>query len=152
MAVELCKTALWIETVEPGKPLTFLDAHILCGNSLVGLVRPYLNDGVIPSDAYTALTGDDKSVCRDLKKRNDTFVTEGVQQRFEFIVRETFGETKSLISEIEDMPEDTIEDVKEKQQAWMYARSARAVSGRLNWKPTCLLLRSLRQKPRIVWN
>ena len=40
LAVELCKTALWIETVEPGKPLTFLDAHIQLGDSLVGLLDP----------------------------------------------------------------------------------------------------------------
>ena len=36
MAVELCKVALWLETLEPGKPLSFLDHHIQCGNSLVG--------------------------------------------------------------------------------------------------------------------
>ena len=33
MAVELAKVALWIETVEPGKPLGFLDANIQCGDS-----------------------------------------------------------------------------------------------------------------------
>ena len=36
MAVELCKVSLWLEALEPGKPLTFLDAHIKCGNSLLG--------------------------------------------------------------------------------------------------------------------
>jgi hypothetical protein len=34
LAVELCRTALWIETVERGKALTFLDPHIQCGDSL----------------------------------------------------------------------------------------------------------------------
>ena len=34
MAVELTKVALWIETIEPGKPLGFLDANIRCGDSL----------------------------------------------------------------------------------------------------------------------
>jgi N-6 DNA Methylase len=34
MAIELAKVALWIETVEPGKPLSFLDSHLRCGNSL----------------------------------------------------------------------------------------------------------------------
>jgi hypothetical protein len=43
MAVELCRTALWIESVTPGKPLTFLDAHLLCGDSLVAPVIE--NDG-----------------------------------------------------------------------------------------------------------
>ena len=37
MAVELAKVALWIETVEPGKPLTFLDGNIRCGDSLIGV-------------------------------------------------------------------------------------------------------------------
>ena len=47
LSVELCKTALWIETVEPGKPLTFLDAHIQCGDSLVGVFDPaVINQGI----------------------------------------------------------------------------------------------------------
>ena len=37
MAVELTKVALWIETVEPGKPLGFLDANIRCGDRLLGV-------------------------------------------------------------------------------------------------------------------
>ncbi len=36
MAVELCKVALWMEAIVPGKPLSFLDHHIQCGNSLLG--------------------------------------------------------------------------------------------------------------------
>ncbi|MBF0563039.1 MAG: hypothetical protein HQL37_13700, partial [Alphaproteobacteria bacterium] len=37
LAVELCKVALWIETVEPGKPLSFLDGRIRQGDSLIGV-------------------------------------------------------------------------------------------------------------------
>ena len=37
MAVELCRVALWLETFEPGKPLSFLDHHIRVGNSLLGV-------------------------------------------------------------------------------------------------------------------
>ena len=40
MAVELCKVALWMEALEPGKPLSFLDHHIQCGNSLLGTIPP----------------------------------------------------------------------------------------------------------------
>ncbi len=36
MAVELCKVSLWMEALEPGKPLGFLDLQIQCGNSLMG--------------------------------------------------------------------------------------------------------------------
>src|SRR5690606_8992888 len=34
MAVELAKVSLWLEALEPGKPLGFLDAHIKLGNAL----------------------------------------------------------------------------------------------------------------------
>ena len=37
MAVELAKVALWLHTVAKGKPLSFLDHHIRCGNSLIGV-------------------------------------------------------------------------------------------------------------------
>jgi hypothetical protein len=58
MAVELTKVALWIETVEPGKPLGFLGANIRCGDSLLGVFDlKALADG-IPDAAYKALSGD----------------------------------------------------------------------------------------------
>jgi hypothetical protein len=36
LAVELAKVGLWLETAAMGQPLTFLDHHLRCGNSLVG--------------------------------------------------------------------------------------------------------------------
>jgi len=36
LAVELAKVALWLETAAINYPLTFLDHHLRCGNSLVG--------------------------------------------------------------------------------------------------------------------
>ncbi|MFM9104632.1 MAG: hypothetical protein ACKOPS_26320, partial [Cyanobium sp.] len=70
MAVELCKVALWIEAIEPGKPLGFLDAHIQCGDSLVGVFDPKVLEQGIPDEAYKPLTGDEKVVCTSLKKDN----------------------------------------------------------------------------------
>jgi hypothetical protein len=69
MAVELCKVSLWMEAVEPGKPLNFLDHHIKCGNSLVGAKRDLLANG-IPDEAFDPVTGDDKAVARELKRLN----------------------------------------------------------------------------------
>lgn len=37
LAVALAKVSLWLETLEPGRPLSFLDAHLRCGDSLVGI-------------------------------------------------------------------------------------------------------------------
>jgi type II restriction/modification system DNA methylase subunit YeeA len=69
MAVELCKVALWMETLDPGRPLSFLDANIQCGNSLMG-ATPALLAGGIPDAAFTPITGDDKAYCTEWKKRN----------------------------------------------------------------------------------
>ncbi|CAK6700545.1 Eco57I restriction-modification methylase domain-containing protein [Synechococcus sp. CBW1107] len=82
MAVELCKVALWMEAIEPGKPLSFLDAHIQCGDSLVGVFDPQALEDGIPDGAYKPLTGDDKKVCTSLKKTNQTFVVKGQADLF----------------------------------------------------------------------
>lgn len=37
LAVVLAKVSLWLETLEVGRPLGFLDAHLRCGDSLVGV-------------------------------------------------------------------------------------------------------------------
>jgi hypothetical protein len=69
MSVELCKISLWMEALEPGKPLTFLDHHIQCGNSLLGCTPALLKKG-IPDAAFDHNTGDDKAVCSRFKKLN----------------------------------------------------------------------------------
>ncbi|MFH1219113.1 MAG: N-6 DNA methylase [Candidatus Eisenbacteria bacterium] len=69
MAAELCRVSLWLEALEPGKPLTFLDHHIRVGNSLVG-TTPELIAAGLPDDAFNPIEGDDKKVCAALKRRN----------------------------------------------------------------------------------
>jgi type I restriction-modification system DNA methylase subunit len=69
MAVELCKVSLWMESMEPGKPLAFLDAHIQLGNSLLG-VTPALLKNPIPADAWSQLEGDDKERVKLVAKRH----------------------------------------------------------------------------------
>ncbi|MHB8870190.1 MAG: Eco57I restriction-modification methylase domain-containing protein, partial [Thermoleophilia bacterium] len=69
MAVELCKVSLWMEALEPGKPLSFLDHRILSGNSLLGATPALLAAGV-PDEAFKAIEGDDKQVVSELRKSN----------------------------------------------------------------------------------
>ena len=70
LAVDLCKVALWIESHAAGFPLSFLDHHIKCGDSLVGVSDlAFLTDG-IPDGAYTAITGDDKKVATHYRRQN----------------------------------------------------------------------------------
>jgi hypothetical protein len=69
MAIELTKINLWLEAVEPGRPLTFLDAHLKVGNALLGTTPALLAEG-IPDDAFAAITGDDKKHASALRTRN----------------------------------------------------------------------------------
>lgn len=69
MAVELAKVSLWLEALEPGKPLGFLDAHIKHGNALIGATPALLAKG-IPDEAFKPIGGDDKRIASAIKKRN----------------------------------------------------------------------------------
>ena len=42
MAAELAKVSLWLEALEPGKPLSYLDQNIRVGNSLLGVTPALL--------------------------------------------------------------------------------------------------------------
>ena len=69
MAAELAKVSLWLEAVQPGRPLGFLDAHIRVGNSLIG-ATPALMAAGVPDGAYTVITGDDRATANELKRAN----------------------------------------------------------------------------------
>ncbi|MFZ4487741.1 MAG: N-6 DNA methylase, partial [Candidatus Nanopelagicales bacterium] len=69
MAAELAKVSLWLEAMQEGRPLSFLDAHIKVGNALLGVTPRLLEEG-LPDTAFVALTGDDKAWTSSLKKRN----------------------------------------------------------------------------------
>ncbi|MEV6799500.1 DNA methyltransferase [Micromonospora rifamycinica] len=71
MAVELAKVSLWLEALEPGRPLDFLDAHIKHGNGLIGATPALIRDG-ISSKAFKPVEGDDPAWARALERRNET--------------------------------------------------------------------------------
>jgi len=52
MAVELTKLSLWLDSFTLGAPLSFLDHHLKCGNSLIGVFD--ISDVIIPgSETYS---------------------------------------------------------------------------------------------------
>jgi N-6 DNA Methylase len=69
MSVELAKISLWMEALEPGKPLTYLDQNIRVGNSLLGVTPALLANG-LPDEAFSPIEGDDRKVVSALKKQN----------------------------------------------------------------------------------
>jgi hypothetical protein len=70
LAVDLCKVALWIEGHSEGLPLSFLDHHVKCGDSLIGVSDLKFLETGVPDDAYTPVTGDDKKIASEIRKRN----------------------------------------------------------------------------------
>jgi hypothetical protein len=70
LAVELCRVALWLEAHCEGKPLTFLDHRIRCGDSLVGVFDLAVLETGIPDEAFEPASADEKAVANLLKKRN----------------------------------------------------------------------------------
>ncbi|HBI8622238.1 TPA: hypothetical protein K8962_005068, partial [Escherichia coli] len=70
MAVELARTALWLEAYTPDRPLTFLDHHLRCGDALLGILDSAILENGIPDKAFNALSGDDKEVVKAIKKAN----------------------------------------------------------------------------------
>jgi hypothetical protein len=70
MAVELCKVSLWINASVRDRPLSFLDHHIKCGNSLIG-ATPELMAGGIPEEAFAlGIAGDDPATARRFRARS----------------------------------------------------------------------------------
>ena len=126
MAVELCKVALWIETVEPGKPLGFLDAHIQCGDALVGVFHHNEIEELIPDNAYKSLSGDDKNICQSLKKENSAICkalskkgeTRGLQTSLNLSGNQIKDPTQDTFHLIDEMPEKTLLDLSAKRQAY----------------------------------
>jgi N-6 DNA Methylase len=116
MSVELCRVALWLEAVEPGKPLSFLDHHIRVGNSLLG-ATPELNAGGIPDEAFTAIDGDDKKACSALKKRNKAERT-GLGPLFAEQDAETQAHLQRAAAELEALPDDRPEEIRAKELAF----------------------------------
>jgi len=70
MAIELARTALWLEGFEEGLALSFLDHHLICGDALIGLTDLKQLQSGIPDAAFKPLSGDDKTICKDLAKGN----------------------------------------------------------------------------------
>lgn len=126
-AVELCKVVLWIEGYCAGKPLSFLDHHIRCGNSVLGVSDlQMLIDGVPDK----ALTAEDKDTLKALKKMNQEAVKKINNQNSDeplLGLEDTFGVVKLSAAQIgladkirfiNHLPEDTLEEEIIKQERW----------------------------------
>jgi len=120
LAVELCKVALWLEAHNPGEPLNFLDHHIRCGDSIVGLAHKEELENGIATEAFKTLPGDDKEIAAALRKRNK----EEINTRGQLTAKPTDEINKNLatISDfyglLNKMPETSPAEVETKQEKY----------------------------------
>lgn len=96
LAVELAKLSLWLKTVSKNKPLSFLDHHLRCGNSLVGATLEDLRN---------------PPILKKGKKQIEP-LTLFDENRFTRDVSLLVGDYKV----IERMPSNTVEQIKDKER------------------------------------
>lgn len=93
MAVELAKLALWLTTAAANKPLSFLDHHLRCGNSLVGIGLDSLV--ILPT------TGTNKGSLSAFFTAQRKKLIDGLIKKYE---------------EIDSIPDDNLKIVKDKER------------------------------------
>ncbi len=130
-AVELCKVVLWIEGYCAGMPLSFLDHHIRCGNSVVGVADLDVLLKGVPKEAFSA---EDKDVMKRVKALNNDALREiqemergnlsaigatlfSSDSMIERIDSEQIG-LASKVREISALPETTLLEELTKQKRW----------------------------------
>ena len=116
MSAELCRVNLWLEALEPGKPLSFLDHHIRVGNSLLG-TTPELIAAGLPDDAFKPIEGDDKKACAELKKRNKAG-RKGANSLFAEQHAEAQTRLAQAAAAFEELPDDRPEAIRAKELAF----------------------------------
>ena len=132
MAAELCRVNLWLESMEPGKPLSFLDHHIKIGNSLLGATPALLAAG-IPDAAFEPIEGDDKKLCSRFKKANKKEREDAKnKQQSLFAAPLKLGNLTSVYAALSALPDDSLDQVAAKQKHYeSLVASSDYKSGRL---------------------
>ncbi|HMV22656.1 MAG TPA: N-6 DNA methylase, partial [Rhodocyclaceae bacterium] len=131
MAIQLAKTALWLEAYTPDLPLSFIDHHLRVGDALLGVLDPKVLENGIPDEAYNALSGDDRVVASALKKQNKADL-----KSWKAIAAGDLFTRAGLVAqavEVDRLDADTPEQVAAKRQAWQQVQGAaqRSVLARL---------------------
>lgn len=123
MAIELARTALWLEGYEEGRPLGFLNHHLQVGDALLGLTDLKALVLGIAKDAFKPLSGDDKDVCKQLAKTNAAALKDLEKKRNakafgQLDVATATGSGLSQLKAIEALPEDTTQQISAKSAAY----------------------------------
>ncbi len=147
MAVELCKVRLWLESIEPGKPLSFLDHRIQCGNSLLGTTPALLSEG-IPNRAFEPMDGDNKDTSLTYKKRNK-LEREGNQSLWDVESQQHKDQNvlEIQMNSVNTLKDGTFTDIHRKQEEYEeYLNSSTYHSQKLRADAWCATFIQVKQK------
>ena len=117
LAVELCRVALWLESHAAGRPLTFLDHRIKCGDSLVGVLDLAVLEAGLPDEAFEPVGGDDRKLATGLKKRNRQ-ERRGQLGMFNANAALDLAPLAAAAARLAAIPDDTPANVRRKQAAY----------------------------------
>ncbi|WP_186228924.1 Eco57I restriction-modification methylase domain-containing protein [Burkholderia gladioli] len=119
MAIQLAKTALWLEAYSPDRPLSFVDHHLRVGDALLGVLDPKVLEHGIPDEAYTVLSGDDKATASALKKQNKADLKSWRAIAGGDLLTQAGLAAQAMT--VEALDDDTPEHLTAKRQAWATA-------------------------------
>lgn len=120
MAIELARMALWLEGFAEGCPLNFLDHHLQVGDALLGLTDLNVLECGISKDAFKALSGDDKEVCKQLAAQNSNALKQLEKDRKSPQFKLPLEQNSQLaeLQRIEAMPQNTLKQTTAQEAAY----------------------------------
>jgi len=133
MAVELAKVNLWLDAMEPGKPLSFLEHHIVCGNGVIGITPAMLEAG-IPDTAFAVIFGDDKGAAAARRKTNAFERARGNHGVLAFgsLMPDALKALSEGVRGIDSEDDATLAGIQRKQERWAeLQRSSEAILAQL---------------------
>lgn len=117
LAVELAKLSLWLATAAQDSPLNFLDHHLRPGNALIGA---WLAESATSEHPQTKLAKKRATSLLDLAESEPAGSAE--TEQFSMLEDPEFGRGLSdaleIVSTIEQMPGNTIQEVKQQEAAY----------------------------------
>ncbi len=136
MAVELAKVALWLHSASLCRPLSFLDHHLKCGNSLVGadlrkVARPGLEIRKVKSGTvWVPINSEDapETPCASVKKKKK--LSKQIELPFP-IDTDLFSGIIESVREILRRPSNTAAQVKSKQRDYLMSVNRRLEAHRI---------------------
>ena len=129
LAVELAKLSLWLATVSKDKPLSFLDHHLRCGNSLIGARVADLPLGLAPVEQVAKERKAAYKAQEAARKKEEAARAAGqITMLDDSAFAGAMHTASGMMRLIEDLGSETLADVHRAEE--VYRDSVRAVTER----------------------